>query len=74
MYLGHIVGSGLVQPEEGKVAAIHTFPIPQSKQQIRAFLGLAGYYRKNFTQLFKQWQPLLRPHMENVPELSEVEC
>ena len=46
VYLGHIVGSGLVQPEEGKVAAIRTFPTPQSKQQVRAFLGLAGYYRK----------------------------
>lgn len=46
VYLGHIVGSGLVQPEESKVVAIRTFPIPKSKQQVRAFLGLAGYYRK----------------------------
>ena len=43
-YLGHVVGSGLVQPEQNKVHAIKQFPIPQNKKDVRVFLGLTGYY------------------------------
>ena len=28
VYLGHIVGNGVVRPEAGKVEAVKTFPIP----------------------------------------------
>ena len=45
-YLGHIVGNGQVRPELHKIEAIRTFPQPQTKKNVRAFLGLAGYYRK----------------------------
>ena len=44
-YLGHVVGSGLVQPEQNKVHAIKQFPIPQNKIDVWVFLGLTGYYR-----------------------------
>ena len=44
-YLGHIVGSGLVRPEPAKIQAVKDFPVPQTKKQVRLFLGLAGYYR-----------------------------
>ncbi|GFY45977.1 retrovirus-related Pol polyprotein from transposon 17.6 [Trichonephila inaurata madagascariensis] len=33
-------------PAELKIEAIQNFPIPTTKTQIRAFLGLAGYYRQ----------------------------
>ena len=46
VYLGHKVGSGKVRPEEVKVKAIRTFEVPRSKTQVRAFLGITGYYRK----------------------------
>ena len=45
-YLGHFVGSGEVQPEQSKVEAVKCYPTPRSKKQVRAFLGLTGYYRK----------------------------
>ncbi|GBL64615.1 Retrovirus-related Pol polyprotein from transposon 297, partial [Araneus ventricosus] len=45
-YLGHIVGHGKRSPAELKVKAIQNFPIPTTKTEIRAFLGLAGYYRQ----------------------------
>ena len=53
-YLGHIVGCGLVQPETAKVEAIRDFKVPQTKKDVRAFLGLVGYYRKfipNFAEI-----------------------
>ena len=45
-YLGHIVGNGVVQPELDKVEAVRSFTIPQTKTNVRAFLGLTGYYRR----------------------------
>ena len=45
-YLGHVVGNGEVRPEQSKVKAVEDFPIPKTKKQVRAFLGLTGYYRK----------------------------
>lgn len=43
-YLGHIVGGGMRSPAEAKIKAVVDFPTPTNKTQIRAFLGLAGYY------------------------------
>lgn len=45
-YLGYIVGGGAIKPQVDKVEAIRDWPIPQTKKQVRAFLGLAGYYRR----------------------------
>ena len=46
VYLGHVVGNGTVKPEHGKLEAVQNFPIPETKSQVRAFLGLTGYYRR----------------------------
>ena len=45
-YLGHIVGNGAVEPEPSKVKAVVEFPLPNTKTEMRAFLGLTGYYRR----------------------------
>ena len=44
VYLGYVVGSGLVQPKS-KVQGVESFPTPTTKKQIRCFLGMTGYYR-----------------------------
>ena len=46
VYLGHIVGSGTVRPEEDKTAAVRQFPMSETKKAVRSFLGLTGYYRR----------------------------
>ena len=45
-YLGHIVGEGGVRPDPQKQEAVRTFPTPQTKKDVRTFLGLSGYYRR----------------------------
>ncbi|MES9879335.1 MAG: reverse transcriptase family protein, partial [Sedimenticola sp.] len=44
--LGHRVGSSGVCMVPEKVQAIVNAPKPSTKRQVRAFLGLAGFYRK----------------------------
>jgi hypothetical protein len=58
--LGHLVSANGVSPAVSKVKAIKSFPLPRS---VRAFLGLAGYYRSfipNFTALSKPLTLLTR--------------
>lgn len=45
-FLGHIVGQGLLQPKACKLEAIQNASQPQTKTQLRSFLGLANYYRQ----------------------------
>ncbi|KAF8783054.1 Retrovirus-related Pol polyprotein like [Argiope bruennichi] len=45
-YLGHSFGQGQRTPGELKVQAMKDFLTPTNKPQIRAFMGLAGCYRK----------------------------
>ena len=45
-YLGHVIGRGTVKPDPQKLEAVNSYPVPVSKKEVRAFLGLAGYYRR----------------------------
>jgi len=45
-FLGHIVGNNIMRPEKGKVSKILSVSVPQTKRQVRAFLGLVGFYRR----------------------------
>lgn len=44
--LGHFVGHGTVSMDPEKVAAINNLIPPTSIKELRAFLGIAGYYRR----------------------------
>jgi hypothetical protein len=53
-FLGHVVGQGVLRPEEKKVQKILAIPTPTTKKQVRALLGLLGFYRRyvpNFATL-----------------------
>ncbi|KAL2085082.1 hypothetical protein ACEWY4_018402 [Coilia grayii] len=62
-YLGKQVGQGKVKPLEAKILAIKDFPTPQTKRELRRFLGMAGYYRSfcpNFSDVVLPLTNLLR--------------
>jgi hypothetical protein len=53
-YLGHMVGEGKIWPAEDKMRKIRTAARPETKTQVKSFLGLVGYYRKfvpNFSDI-----------------------
>ncbi|XP_068213182.1 uncharacterized protein [Palaemon carinicauda] len=45
-YLGHRVGSGKVLPHDANISAITSYPVPTTKQELKRFLGMVGYYSK----------------------------
>lgn len=45
-YLGYVIGGGVIRPQIQKMQAIQDCSLPQTKTQVRAFLGMAGWYRR----------------------------
>jgi len=45
-YLGHLVGRDGVRVDPRKVDGVMRWPVPKDVHQIRAFLGLANYFRR----------------------------
>ncbi|GMJ02289.1 hypothetical protein HRI_003898100 [Hibiscus trionum] len=45
-YLGHIVSSDGLAMDPTKIAAIQHWSVSSSFRDVRAFLGLSGYYRR----------------------------
>ena len=45
-HLGHLVGGGQIAPIDAKVTSIVNFPQPTNKNELRRFLGMAGYYKR----------------------------
>ena len=67
-YLGHVVGNGVVKPEEGKLRTIEQFPQPKTKKQIQSFLGLSGYYRRFIPNYATIAVPLTNMTRKSEPE------
>ena len=44
-FLGHVVGKGQVKPRPAKIEAVQNAARPETKSQMRSYLGLTGYYR-----------------------------
>jgi len=45
-FLGHYVGRDGLRVMEDKIEAVRDWPVPTTMRELRAFLGLAGYYRR----------------------------
>ena len=66
-YLGHVVTSEGVRPDENKIKAVVEFPTPKTQKDIKSFLGLAGYYRKfiaDFSAIARPLTNLLKKENE----------
>ena len=57
-FLGHVISKDGVQPDPDKIKAIKEYPVPRRVKDVRAFLGLANYYRKFVRDFSKIAGPL----------------
>ena len=57
-FLGYIIGKGAIRMDPEKVAAIVSWPVPRSAQEIRMFLGLASFYRRFIRSFSRMTRPL----------------
>ena len=67
--MGHVVGSGELQADKDKIAAVEDLPAPTTVKEVQQFLGLANYYNrfiKNFAQIAAPISSLLSKHSEFV--------
>jgi hypothetical protein len=76
VYLGHLIGSGRVQPEELKVSTIRNFSQSLTKKHVHSFLGLTGYYRKFIPRYATLALPLTDATRKDQPNkvVWSVEC
>jgi len=45
-FVGHTVSAEGIEPQSEKIAAIRDWPTPHCLRDVRAFFGLANYYRR----------------------------
>ena len=57
-YLGHVVSAEGIEAEGSKLISMRDFPSPLTVRDVRAFLGLTGYYRKMVRDYSKIAAPL----------------
>ena len=61
-YLGHVVSEDGIETDPEKIEKVEQWPLPKNVDDVRQFLGFAGYYRrfvKDFSKLAKPMNDLL---------------
>jgi hypothetical protein len=56
-----------VKPDPKKVQAIREYPTPQTARDVRAFIGLAGYYRRHVQNFAEIAKPLTNLTRKDIP-------
>jgi transposase InsO family protein len=57
-YVGHIVSENGVEADPEKIDKVVNWPTPTTPEEVRKFLGFAGYYRKYVKDFAKITKPL----------------
>jgi hypothetical protein len=70
-YLGHWITSDGIGTDDEKIEAVKKWPIPQSREEVKQFLGFASFYRRfihKFAQISEPLQKLLRGVKKTDPQ------
>jgi len=64
-FLGHLVSANGIEPQPAKLDAIRDWPTPHCLRDVRAFFGLASYYRRFVKDFATIAEPLSRLARKN---------
>ena len=67
-YLGHTLSQGTLSPDHAKVVQLKDASRPVTKTEVRAFLGLAGYYRRHVPDFSTIATPLTELTTKRAPD------
>ena len=66
-FLGHLIDGDGIHTVDSKIVAVKNFPTPKSVENVRSFLGLAGYYRAFVKSFASIASPLTRLLKKDTP-------
>ena len=66
-YLGQTIGNGFMRPMSDKIKSIIEAKIPETKKEVRAFIGLSSYYRRYIPDYASIVSPLTDLTKKNAP-------
>ncbi|KAA0050727.1 pol protein [Cucumis melo var. makuwa] len=73
-FLGHVVSSEGVSVDPAKIEAVTNWPRPSTVNEIRSFLGLAGYYRRFVEDFSRITSPLTQLTRKGTPFVWSPAC
>ena len=73
-FLGYVVSGNRISVDSKKVAAVTEYPTLVDLKSLRAFLGLASYYRRFVPSFSSVANPLYALTRKDVPFVWSVEC
>ena len=66
--LGHMIQDGFLKPDPDKITAISNYPVPKTKRQVRAFLGLGNFYNRFIPDFGSKAAPLTELIRKDKPD------
>ena len=73
-FLGHVISTQGILPDLANVAKVREWPTPHNVTDVRAFLGLCGYYRRFVKSFAKIAHPLFQLTTKGTPFVWSDDC
>lgn len=73
-FLGHMISPAGILPDPDKIRAIQNFPPPNTKKQLKAYLGLVSFFRKFVPKQLLNSNELLKLLRKNATWFWSREC